>query len=141
MNTDELFNDDDGLQEFRTYMSKRDEAFAQILTALQEQYDCALEMTCEACPVQIEGTIDGYALYFRSRWDTWRLAIAPTLDEAVAAGQTANLVFYHEGSVGDSGFDASWLEPEQLEIVLGACLAAYRADANQSGRLVVQQGE
>lgn len=30
------------------------------------------------CPVQAEGTIDGFPFYFRSRWDSWSLRVAPS---------------------------------------------------------------
>lgn len=37
--------------------------------------DIKAEITCGACPLQIEGTINGVPFYFRSRWDRWRIGI------------------------------------------------------------------
>lgn len=36
------------------------------------------EVTCSACPVQLEGTISGRRFYFRARWEVWRLYLACT---------------------------------------------------------------
>lgn len=33
-------------------------------------------MTCSACPVQIEGEVDGHAFYFRARWDSWSFGVS-----------------------------------------------------------------
>jgi hypothetical protein len=122
---------DEDLQAFRAYMQDRDDAFQRILKAINAEYDCELRMTCEACPVQVEGTIDGYGLYFRSRWDSWRLAIAGTTDQAIAAGRSTDAIFYHESCAGV--FDGSWLEPEQLNVAMRACLTAYRSGAKNGG--------
>ena len=114
-------------------MQDRDDAFQRILKAINAEYNCDLRMTCEACPVQVEGTIDGYGLYFRSRWDSWRLAIAETFEQAVRASRMGDTTFYHESSAGLFAFDASWLEPEQLDVALRACLTAYRGGAKNGG--------
>lgn len=34
------------------------------------------EGPCGHCPVQAEGTIDGFPFYFRARWDAWSLRVA-----------------------------------------------------------------
>ncbi len=105
----------------------------QVLAAINADFGLALRFTCTACPVQIEGEIDGLALYFRSRWDSWRLAIAKDLDQAVGAHRQADAAFYHESSAGLSGFDASWLDPEQVDQVVRACLTAFRAGQTNAG--------
>lgn len=33
-------------------------------------------MTCFACPVQIEGEVDGHAFYFRACWDGWSFGVS-----------------------------------------------------------------
>lgn len=47
-----------------------------------------LQLTCSMCPTQYEGTVGGYFIYYRSRFDEWRVTIAATLDDAV--GETGN---------------------------------------------------
>ena len=34
-----------------------------------------IQFTCDSCPVQAEGTVDGVPFYFRARWDRWRMTI------------------------------------------------------------------
>ena len=125
------------MQAFRAYMQERDDGFQRILKTISADFNCKLRITCEACPVQVEGTIDGYGLYFRSRWDSWRLAIAETVDQAIAAGRSADAIFYHESCAGMAAFDASWLEPEQLDVAMRACLPAYRNGAKNGGYIEV----
>lgn len=33
-------------------------------------------VTCSDCPVQIEGEVDGHALYFWARHETWRVSLS-----------------------------------------------------------------
>jgi hypothetical protein len=53
--------------------------------------DIQMRMTCQAAPVQYEGTITTAPgvttwFYFRTRNEQWRMSVAPTLDDAVAGG-------------------------------------------------------
>jgi len=57
------------------------------------------------CPVQAEGTIDGFPFYFRSRWDGWSLCVADKMG-------------------GDPLFDASWMHEEEYPGG-GECGAGY----------------
>jgi hypothetical protein len=104
-----------------------------VLAAINADFGCELRLTCEACPVQVEGQIDGLAMNFRSRWDSWSLVMAADLDTAIRANRQAEAVFYHESCAGLSGFDASWLEPAQVDQALRACLTAFRAGHANAG--------
>jgi hypothetical protein len=53
---------------FAEYGQQRNQAFDTLLATIKAEFGCELQMTCSACPVQVEGQIDGLALYFRSRW-------------------------------------------------------------------------
>ena len=128
-----LSEDDDGLDAFQEYFGERDSAFKVVLDAINNVYKCHLRMTCEACPVQIEGSIDGLYLYFRARWDSWRLAIAQTSELAVRASRMADAIFYHQACT----FDGSWMEPEQVDKALRACLTAYRKGERNGGYIEV----
>jgi hypothetical protein len=57
---------DAGLNAFGEYM-QRDQGFDTVLTAINAEFSTNLQLTCDACPVLIEGQIDGLTLYFRSR--------------------------------------------------------------------------
>jgi hypothetical protein len=130
MSDEEIFGEDnDGLDAFQAYFSERDRAFEAVLNAINSDYNCDLHMTCEACPVQIEGSIDELYLYFRARWDSWRLAIAQTSELAVWASRMADAVFYHQACT----FDGSWMEPAQVDKALRTCLTAYRNGEKNGG--------
>jgi hypothetical protein len=62
-----LSEDSDGFDTFREYLRERDRGFEAVLAVINNDYSCDLRMTCEACPVQIEGAIDELHLYFRAR--------------------------------------------------------------------------
>lgn len=128
-----LSEDNDGLDAFQKYFGERDRAFTVMLNAINNDYSCDLRMTCEACPVQIEGSIDELHLYFRARWDSWSLAIAQTPELAVRANRMADAIFYHQACV----FDGSWMEPEQVDKALRTCLTAYRNGKQNGGYIEV----
>ena len=132
INDTNWFDEDDAdFQALRASMQARYDNFQRVIETINAEYGCSLRMTCEACPVQVEGTIDGNGLYFRARWDAWRLTIAETVKQAISAGRSTDAIFFHESCAGV--FDGSWLEPEQLETVLLACLTAYRSGAKNGG--------
>jgi hypothetical protein len=126
-------NDDDGLAEFRAFLQHREAELENIISAINAEFNATLKLTCMECPVQIEGEIDGLALYFRSRWESWRLSIATDRDSAIRAHRIADATFYHESCAGLSAFDASWMEPAQLDKALRACLAAFREGKPHAG--------
>lgn len=73
--------------------------------AINATNDFSLRMTCEVYPVQVEGTIDGNGLYFRARWDVWQLAVAETVEQAIADRSSSYAIFFHESCV--SAFDGN----------------------------------
>jgi len=124
---------DQAMQQFAAWMQERDEALEQTLAAINADFGLILRFTCTACPVQIEGEIDGLALYFRARWDSWRLEIAVDEQQAVRTSRQEAAAFYHESSAGLSGFEASWLEPAEVDQAVRACLTAFRAGQTNAG--------
>src|SRR5258708_2402763 len=101
MSDEELTSDlgqDAGPNTFGEYMQQRDEGFDTVLAAINAEFGTNLQLTCDACPVLIEGHIDGLTLYFRSRWDSWRLAIAGDWNSAVWVTRQAEAAFYHKSS-------------------------------------------
>src|SRR5262249_54306032 len=114
---DPIEQQNDPMDALAEYLQQRYQAMEGVVAAINKDFSCNLRLTCSACPVQLEGQIDGLVLYFRSRWDVWGLAIADELDSAVRARRQAEARFYHESSAGLRGFDASWLEPNQVDQV------------------------
>lgn len=60
------------------------------------------------CPVQAEGTIDGWPFYFRARGSAWSLDVAePGFD---GCGES---VWEHEQGYGDGPYDAGCMEEDE----------------------------
>ena len=57
--------------------------------------------TCNAAPVQYEGTIEGKYLYFRARGDEWSFVVADTLEEAID-GFSQGEIFVKTDHYGDN---------------------------------------
>jgi hypothetical protein len=70
------------------------------------------EVTCSACPVQIEGTAYDVPFYFRARGNRWAIYFDnPTLDAPPYTG----------GHYGDGPYDAGYMSVEEaLEFIAGA---------------------
>lgn len=86
-------------------------------------------ITCHACPVQIEGTVDGSHFYFRARWDTWTFGIGRTADEAVGATWEAPEGSWRTGGNGESdeGLAGSWMPHSEAWRHVEASIAEWRA--------------
>jgi hypothetical protein len=82
-----------------------------------------LRCTCTAAPVQFEGELDGLHLYFRARWNSWDLAIAPTLNEAV---RETNLAYYKESDYGEERFEASWMSHKEALAFILECVQEFK---------------
>jgi hypothetical protein len=71
--------------------------------------DVNIRLTCLASPVQFEGTIDGYPIYFRSRWSSWELTVAKMGKNPVNAHRAVGDYLLYIGGEYDadgSGFGA-----------------------------------
>ena len=64
----------------------------------------AMQKTCSACPTQFSGTINGYAAYFRARWNWWTLTIAVQGKEPVGCARE-DVLYFDEGRIGEEGDD------------------------------------
>ena len=85
-----------------------------------------LAITCDACPVQIAGTVDGAHLYFRARSGEWRCAIAADEDTATTAGRFSpaeGALYYAEGEDDEDG----WMAHAEAWRIVGEAVAAFRA--------------
>jgi hypothetical protein len=69
------------------------------------------------CPVQAEGSVDGYPFYFRARGDRWCVEIASTKDNPDWFDSDENLWVWSE-EWGDNPFAAGWMpETTALEMI------------------------
>ncbi len=86
-------------------------------------------ITCHACPVQIEGTVDGMHFYFRARWDAWTFGIGRTDDEAVDATWKPSGRSWCTGGNDASGeaFASSWMPHSEAWKHVEASIAEWRA--------------
>ena len=112
--------------------------YAGVLKNDDDQYECPWDipgvtarMTCGACPVQIEGTVDDQHFYFRSRWDEWQFGVGNSLEDAVCVAIGMADGFCLEGE-GDS-----WMPHNEAWRIVAECIEAYRkyrsSDAQRAG--------
>lgn len=87
-----------------------------------------LAITCDACPVQIAGTVDGMHLYFRARSGEWRCAIAASEGAALEAGRFAppDVALYYADGDDPSG---GWMPHADAWRIVREAVAAFRAQA------------
>jgi len=94
-----------------------------------------LEMrrTCDAAPVQYEGTIDGRPFYFRARWNAWYFAVTAGCDEANGCDALPHDAFVREALWGDGPFAASAMPVEEAERIIRSCAQAYVEATQRDG--------
>ena len=75
-------------------------------------------VTCSACPLQIEGQIDGEEFYFRARGEHWRMGIGgdPVCDP----------VWSMCGPWGDGPFAAGYMPEEIGRAIVEKCCELWR---------------
>jgi hypothetical protein len=93
--------------------------------------------TCDAAPVQAEGTLDGHPFYFRARGDRWTFAVAeePGVDPVHidSAEGAVGRGFFLEAPYGAPGsFAAGYMALAVARDLIEECARRYRAD--RSGR-------
>ena len=113
------------------------------MTEEQQWYSYAttfqFKITCEACPVQIDGTIDGQPFYYRARHGHWKLhAIdvnGPTPANGDIEGWKIHLAEFNasviaEGDLDDGDYDDGTI-PDALSRI-GQHMYKISAGRNQS---------
>lgn len=96
------------------------------------------QFTCDAAPVQAEGTLEGHPFYFRSRGDQWAFSVSeePALDPVFidSAESAAGRGYYAEGQYGASGsYAASYMPLAEARELISECARRYRADRERTG--------
>ena len=104
----------------KSTMENRQFQFDNVIPYINKEFGIALRLYTSACPVQVMGDIDGYEVYFRSRWDTASLQI----------GGDENPIF-HTTWEEDGEYDASWLPPEKVGQYLFSGLSEYRKQSKE----------
>lgn len=90
------------------------------------------KMTCEACPVQIEGLVDGLPFYFRARFRGWSFSVADTPDgDAVAVSIENAPGQLIEEEWGDGPFAAGWMPDDEAWRLVEAAIAKLRGMSNE----------
>jgi len=89
--------------------------------------------TCDAAPVQAEGTLDGHPFYFRARGDHWTFSLAeePGLDPVYidSAESAVGRGYFLAAQYGAPGsFAAGYMAPAEARDLIGECVRRYRAD-------------
>lgn len=85
-----------------------------------------IRFTCEACPVQAEGTIDGAPFYFRARGQHWEIEIAggPVL-EFMGRGPAEG--WWDGEAWGDTRFAAGWMEHDEARRLIAEAAGRWIA--------------
>ena len=80
-----------------------------------------MKVTCEACPLQIEGTIDGVPFYFRARGESWSIGIGG--NDPVDAPQWHKCERW-----GDGRYAAGWMKEEEGRNIVEACALQWLSE-------------
>ena len=88
--------------------------------------------TCDAAPVQYEGTIEGKYFYFRACWDEWSFTVTDSLEEAVD-GFFKGEIFLRTGPYGDDQhpYVASHMSHQEAECLIQTCAEEYLSQKNR----------
>lgn len=84
------------------------------------------EITCNACPVQIEGTIDGVPFYFRARGQYWAMGVGGEKPVRVAMGWEEG--WSRSEPWGDGPFAAGWMPHETAFEIVHQVAAEFRSE-------------
>lgn len=77
-----------------------------------------MEVTCGACPLQIEGTIDGETFYFRARGERWSMGIGGDV--------VMSPVWSMSGPWGHTKFEAGWMPEHIGQAIVEKCCELWR---------------
>lgn len=88
--------------------------------------------TCDAAPVQAEGTLDGHPFYFRARGEQWTFSLAeePGVDpvDINSAESSGGRGYFLTGQYGGPGsFAASHMALARARDLIDECARRYRA--------------
>lgn len=88
------------------------------------------QFTCQAAPVQAEGTVAGRPFYFRARGAWWSFSVSerPDVDpvEIDSAEAAAGRGWWRGGDYGPSGrYAASYMPLEEARQLIRQCAADY----------------
>jgi len=109
-----------GLDQLRSAVAEQSVSIDEAVLQLANRDGFQATVTCFACPVQVEATVDGYDLYFRARSDVWRIDIGRDMDDRA---QFDELLFSREGEAETSG---SWMEPWEVVKHLSDAIRDFR---------------
>lgn len=82
---------------------------------------CELDMTCTDAPAQIEGTVDGFPVYFRSRHKIWTFVVGQPGEDISGETSGEGMLFFREGES-----EAGWLDQRQAWATVLDRVAEFR---------------
>jgi hypothetical protein len=90
-----------------------------------------MTITCGACPLQIEGTIDGEPYYFRARGEHWSMGIG---------GDTVvEPLWSMSGPWGDGPFAAGYMPEHIGQAIVEKCCELWRVAGGQPANVGEKQ--
>jgi hypothetical protein len=86
-----------------------------------------------AAPVQAQGTVDGHALYFRARNESWEFAVSedPAVDPASIQSEVHR--FYRTALYPGGPRAASYLPLPEVEALIRRCASEYLESKGSGG--------
>ena len=95
--------------------------------------DLDYHFTCEAAPVQAEGSVDGYRFYFRAKYEEWTFSVAeqPGLDpvDIDSSGAAAGRGYFLSATYGSPRSSAASHMPiPEAQQLIEECVRRYRAE-------------
>ncbi len=81
--------------------------------------------TCDAAPVQVEGTVAQHAFYFRARHEKWSFSVSlsPEVDPADICFPSQG--FFREGPYGSGRFAASYMPLDEARRIVTECVKDF----------------
>ena len=86
--------------------------------------DIQMTMTCQYCPVQYEGTVDGNPAYFRARWSSWSFSITKPGTSPVIP-KDEDCLYHRSDDYGEDGFSAGSMDPAEADTIMRRCVEEW----------------
>ncbi len=97
--------------------------------------DIEMRMTCEATPLQFEGTVDGNPAYFRSRFRHWSFCIVKPGGNPVLSLSADEVLYCREEAYGTGPYDAGYMPEAEGRLLMDRCVREWRRGRGGSAPL------
>jgi hypothetical protein len=78
------------------------------------------------CPVQAQGTVDGFPFYFRARGEHWTMTISHSKDTPQEDLWSGSEHVWHYGEYYGTWPEAGWMEESEARALIDKAAALFR---------------